>query len=173
MNRIRMNDWDVVIMSHSQFSKIPQNPDINIEIIEKELDNLEENLMEAKSRDISKKDLRNLEIARKNLRAKLNLLIERKKELSDTGVLNFDQLGIDHIIVDESHIFKNLTFQSRHARVAGIGNTEGSNIAMDLLTALRTIQRKKSSGEGGATFYSWDTLTKYYKVQAFLIYLLK
>lgn len=62
-------------------------------------------------------------------------------------------MGIDHIFVDECHIFKNLMFQTRHTRVAGIGNTQGSQRAMNLLFAIRDIQHR-TGRDLGATFLS-------------------
>lgn len=51
-------------------------------------------------------------------------------------------MGIDHIFIDESHQFKNLTFNTRHDRVAGLGNSEGSQKALNMLFAIRTIQER-------------------------------
>ena len=47
-------------------------------------------------------------------------------------VVDFKQMGIDHIFIDESHQFKNLTFNTRHDRVAGLGNSEGSQKALKI-----------------------------------------
>ncbi len=57
-------------------------------------------------------------------------------------VVDFKQMGIDHIFIDESHQFKNLTFNTRHDRVAGLGNSEGSQKALNMLFAIRTIQER-------------------------------
>ena len=51
-------------------------------------------------------------------------------------------MGIDHLFVDESHQFKNLMFNTRHDRVAGLGNSEGSQRALNMLFAIRTIQER-------------------------------
>ncbi len=64
--------------------------------------------------------------------------IEQKK---DAGI-NFKELGVDHLFVDEAHKFKNLTFTTRHDRVAGLGNMEGSQKALNMLFAVRTLQEK-------------------------------
>ena len=81
----------------------------------------------------------------KNWRMKIN---NRKDDAVD-----FHTMGIDHIFVDECHIFKNLMFQTRHNRVAGIGNTKGSQRAMNLLFAIRDIQLR-TGRDLGATFLS-------------------
>ena len=71
---------------------------------------------------------------------------------------DFRQMGIDHIFVDESHQFKNLTFNTRHDRVAGLGNSEGSQKALNLLFAIRTIQ-ERTGKDLGATFLSGTTIS--------------
>ncbi len=73
-------------------------------------------------------------------------------------VLDFKSMGIDHIFIDESHYFKNLTFNTRHDRVAGLGNSEGSNRALNLLYAIRTIQ-ECTGKDLGATFLSGTTIS--------------
>lgn len=65
---------------------------------------------------------------------------------------------IDHLLVDESHQFKNLMFTTRHDRVAGLGNPEGSQRALNMLFALRTIQ-ERSGKDLGATFLSGTTIS--------------
>ena len=67
-------------------------------------------------------------------------------------------MGIDHLYVDESHKFKNLTFTTRHDRVAGLGNPEGSQRALNMLFALRTIQQR-TGRDLGATFLSGTTIS--------------
>ncbi len=71
---------------------------------------------------------------------------------------DFKQMGIDHLFVDESHQFKNLTFNTRHDRVAGLGNSEGSQKALNLLFAIRTIQ-ERTGRDLGATFLSGTTIS--------------
>ena len=67
-------------------------------------------------------------------------------------------MGIDHLFVDESHQFKNLTFNTHHDRVAGLGNSEGSQKALNLLFAIRTIQ-ERTGRDLGATFLSGTTIS--------------
>ena len=71
--------------------------------------------------------------------------------------VDFQQMGIDHLFVDESHNFKNLMFNTRHSRVSGLGNTDGSKKAMNLLYAIRTIQQR-TGRDLGATFLSGTTI---------------
>jgi len=158
-NDIRNNDWDCVIMSHDQFGKIPQSPELQQRILQAELDTVEENLevLRSQGKDVSRAMLKGLEKRKFNLTAKLEKVEHAIKSRTD-DVADFRQMGIDHIFVDESHQFKNLTFNTRHDRVAGLGNSEGSQKALNLLFAIRTIQ-ERTGKDLGATFLSGTTIS--------------
>ena len=98
-----------------------------------------------------------LERRKENLEAKLEKLEQDIKDRTD-DVTDFRQMGIDHLFVDESHNFKNLMFNTRHARVSGLGNPEGSMKAMNMLFAIRTIQ-ERTGRDLGATFLSGTTIS--------------
>ena len=158
-NDIRNNDWDCIIMSHDQFGKIPQSPELQQRILQAELDTVEENLevLRSQGKDVSRAMLKGLEKRKFNLQAKLEKVEHAIKSRTD-DVVDFRQMGIDHIFVDESHQFKNLTFNTRHDRVAGLGNSEGSQKALNLLFAIRTIQ-ERTGKDLGATFLSGTTIS--------------
>ena len=158
-NDIKNNDWDCVIMSHDQFCKIPQSPELQQRILQEELDSVEENLevLRNQGKDVSRAMLRGLEKRKINLQAKLEKMEHAIKSRTD-DVVDFKQMGIDHLFVDESHQFKNLTFNTRHDRVAGLGNSEGSQKALNLLFAIRTIQ-ERTGRDLGATFLSGTTIS--------------
>ncbi len=158
-NNIKNNDWNCVIMSHDQFGKIPQPTDIQQEILQKELDSVEENLevLKAQGKEVSRGMLKGLEKRKINLLAKLEKVEHAIKTRTD-DVVDFKQMGIDHLYIDESHAFKNLTFNTRHDRVAGLGNSEGSQKALNMLFALRTIQ-ERTGKDLGATFLSGTTIS--------------
>ena len=158
-NNIKNNDWDCVIMSHDQFGKIPQPADIQQEILQKELDSVEENLdvLRTQGKEVSRAMLKGLEKRKINLLAKLEKVEHAIKTRTDE-VVDFKQMGIDHLFIDESHQFKNLTFNTRHDRVAGLGNSEGSQKALNMLFALRTIQ-ERTGKDLGATFLSGTTIS--------------
>ena len=158
-NDIKNNDWDCVIMSHDQFGKIPQSPELQQRILQAELDSVEENLevLRQQGKDVSRAMLRGLEKRKINLQAKLKKVEHAIKSRTD-DVVDFKQMGIDHLFVDESHQFKNLTFNTRHDRVAGLGNSEGSQKALNLLFAIRTIQ-ERTGRDLGATFLSGTTIS--------------
>ena len=158
-NDIRNNDWDCIIMSHDQFGKIPQSPELQQRILQEELDTVEENLevLRTQGKDVSRAMLRGLEKRKVNLQAKLEK-VEYAIKIRTDDVADFKQMGIDHLFIDESHQFKNLTFNTRHDRVAGLGNSEGSQKALNLLFAIRTIQ-ERTGRDLGATFLSGTTIS--------------
>lgn len=142
-HEIKNNNWDCIILTHDQFGKIPQSPEIQREIFQTELDNVEKDLHTLKDvgGEVSRRMLKGLEIRKNNLQAKLTSLLKEIEQKKDAGI-NFKDLGIDHLFVDESHKFKNLTFTTRHDRVAGLGNMLGSQKALNMLFAVRTLQEK-------------------------------
>ena len=156
---IRNNDWDAVILSHEQFGMIPQSPEIQQEILQAELDCVEENLevLKAQGRDVSRAMMKGCQKRKANLEAKLQKVAHALETRKDDAV-DFRLMGIDHLYVDESHKFKNLTFTTRHDRVAGLGNPEGSQRALNMLFALRTIQQR-TGRDLGATFLSGTTIS--------------
>lgn len=158
-NEIKNNSWDAVILTHGQFGKIPQSPEMQQQIFQAELDSVEENLevLRRQGKDTSKMMLRGLEKRKANLEVKLSVVADQIKNRTD-DVVDFKMMGIDHLFVDESHQFKNLTFTTRHDRVAGLGNAEGSQRALNMLFAIRTIQERRDK-DLGATFLSGTTIS--------------
>ena len=155
---IKNNNWDCIILTHEQFGKIPQSAEVQQQILRQEMDDIDENLVsyEKQGGHVDGWILRGLEKRKENLDAKLHELQETIDAQKDDTV-DFQQMGIDHLFVDESHNFKNLMFNTRHSRVSGLGNTDGSKKAMNLLYAIRTIQQR-TGRDLGATFLSGTTI---------------
>lgn len=154
-SKIKNNNWDCIILTHDQFAKIPQSSETMIEIFTEELADVERNLEvleQSTMRYRSGKMQEGLEKRKQNLTAKLKELRMKINDRKDDTV-DFHSMGIDHMFVDECHVFKNLMFQTRHTRVAGIGNTKGSQRALNLLFAIRDIQHR-TGRDLGATFLS-------------------
>ena len=159
MREMQNNDWDAIILSHEQFGMIPQSSEVQKRILQEELDSVEENLevLSRQGTEVSNGMLKGVEKRKTNLEAKIKELtfdIENKND----NVVDFRQMGVDHLLVDESHRFKNLMFTTRHDRVAGLGNSEGSQRALNMLFALRTIQ-ERTGKDLGATFLSGTTIS--------------
>jgi len=158
-NEMKNNNWDAIILTHEQFGMIPQSPEIQQRILQTELDSVEENLevLRSQGKEISRAMEKGLVKRQLNLEAKLsNIAYQIENRKDDT--VDFRLMGIDHLYVDESHRFKNLTFTTRHDRVAGLGNAEGSQRALNMLFALRTIQ-DRTGKDLGATFLSGTTIS--------------
>ncbi|MBQ7527600.1 MAG: N-6 DNA methylase, partial [Bacteroidaceae bacterium] len=158
-NNAKNNDYDCIIMSHDQFGRIPQSEVIQEEIMLDELRQMEDSLNAMDDNGgISRKMRKGLERRKATMQAKLQELRKKMRDHKDTDFIDFGMLGIDHIFVDESHQYKNLGFSTRHDRVAGLGNSEGSQRAFNLMLAIRTIQRR-TGRDLGATFLSGTTVT--------------
>ena len=158
-NDIKNNDWDCIILTHEQFGMIPQALEIQEAILQKEMDSVEENLevLRKQGKDISVAMLKGLEKRKQTLDAKLKEIRDSIAERKDDAV-DFKMMGIDHLFVDESHQYKNLMFNTRHDRVSGLGNPDGSQRALNMLFAIRTIQ-ERSGKDLGATFLSGTTIS--------------
>lgn len=158
-SEIKNNDWDCIILTHDQFGKIPQSIEVQKEILQAELDSVEENLwvLSKQGEDVSRGMVKGMYKRKENLEVKLKEIQQSIEDRKD-DFIDFKMMGIDHLFVDESHKFKNLMFNTRHDRVAGLGNSQGSQRALDLLFAIRTIQQRTGK-DLGATFLSGTTIS--------------
>ena len=156
---IKNNDWDCVILTHDQFKMIPQSYEMQQKILQQELDDVEENLwaVTQEGNDVSRGMIKGMQKRKQNLEVKLKTLEHDINNRTD-DIVDFKMMGIDHLLVDESHKYKNLMFNTRHDRVAGLGNPQGSQKAMNLLFAIRTIQ-ERTGKDLGATFLSGTTIS--------------
>jgi len=164
---------DVVLMSHDTFKFIPQSPEIIKDVIKEELDNLEKDLsvIYENKYDINKRVLKGLELRKENLSVHLQD-VYHQIEKGKNELLNFDQMGFEHIMVDESHKFKNLMYTTRHSRVAGLNTSKGSERSKNLYVAIKTLQKKKGR-DFQATFLSGtpisNSITEVYVLFKYLI----
>lgn len=171
-NQIRNNDWDCIIMTHDQFGKIPSAARTDMMLMQEELDSLNDALndIEDKCAWEVRRMLYGMQRRKENLRNKISdMQFELQKKRDE--VMDFSDMGIDHIFVDESHYFKNLRFTTKSTRTAGIGNPVGSQRAWNLLTAIRDIQGRKGT-DLCATFLSGtivsNSLTELYVIFKYL-----
>jgi N12 class adenine-specific DNA methylase len=118
---IKNNNWDAIILTHDQFQKIPQSPEMQQRILQEELDSVEENLevLKNKGTNVSNAMLKGLLKRHSNLEVKIKNIAYQIEQRTDE-IIDFKKMGIDHLFVDESHKFKNLMFNTRHDRVAGL-----------------------------------------------------
>ncbi|MNV09217.1 hypothetical protein D3C71_997060 [compost metagenome] len=171
-NEIKNNDWDCIILTHEQFSKIEQAPEIMQQVLAQELANVTADLltMQELNGSSSKGEIKGLEIRKQNLYARIKEVEYKISERNDNDI-NFRSMHIDHIFVDESHKFKNLTFTTRHSRVAGLGNQAGSQRALNMLYAVRDLQQRFNA-DLCVTFLSGtpisNSLTELYLINKYL-----
>lgn len=154
--QILEGNHQVILMSHDLFKFIPQSLSIQKKILKNELENLEKDLASTNNNTlygINKRSLKGLEIRKENLQAELNSIYHKINTVQDNKTLDFEAMNIDHIMVDESHYFKNLMYTTRHNRVAGLNTSKGSDKSKNLLTAIRTLQ-EKFNGDYQASFFS-------------------
>ncbi len=145
MSRIATGNWDAVIVTHSGFEKIPLSRATQEEFIQSELRELALAIAQQRNESDSR-IVKMLERAKKKLEFKLkDLMADERKD--DT--LTFEELGVDRLIVDEAHAFKNLFYVSKMTRIAGLPQT-ASQRAFDMFLKVLHVQRM--NGGGGVVF---------------------
>lgn len=141
MARIQNGEYDLVILPHSQLKYLPVSPDALISYTDRAINNLRLALENAKAGK-KKSTVSAIEARIEALKERLKKLIEEmKKNQDDTGVY-FDTMGIDALVIDEAHEFKNVPFTSI-LKTKGLGNPEGSTQAFDLMTKVRILRNNK------------------------------
>jgi N12 class adenine-specific DNA methylase len=165
MSRIATGNYDAVIVSHSGFEKLPVSDETFTRFVDKQKDQLEEAIREAKAENgDSRRIVKDLEKAKKRLEAKLKERADRERK---DDAVTWEQLGIDRLFVDEADLFKNLGFVSKMNRIAGLPNTE-SNRALDMYLKTRYL-----ADHGGATVFATgtpvsNTMAEMYTLQRYL-----
>ena len=108
--RIATGDYDAVIIGHSQFEKIPISIERQRAVLQQQLDDIIEGIADIKRNRGDRFSVKQLEKQRENMEARYELLLAGTGK-KDTSV-DFADLGVDALFVDESHEFKNLAFQT-------------------------------------------------------------
>lgn len=144
--QIKTEDWDGIVMSHSQFERLPLSPETAASFIEEQLDEVEQAITEAKEGKVDKRTLGTIENQKKKLEENLDAVM--KTDPRDIGV-PFEQLGIDQIFVDEADMFKNLHYTTSMDRVNGLPNSN-ANRSMDMYAKTRWLTN--ANGGRGVVF---------------------
>lgn len=113
--KIITGEYDAIVMAHSSFEKMPMSKEIEEQHINNQINELQIAQKDIKNRSTVKQ----LEGAKKRLEKRLKTLLEAKTK---DNVINFEETGIDYLIVDEAHLFKNLMIQTKLNDVAGVTN---------------------------------------------------
>ncbi len=127
--RIATNNYDAIIIGHTQFEKIPLSAEAQANILQEQLDDIMTGLRIASEEKMERITVKGLESQRKKIEKKLAELESRS--IKD-DVITFEELGVDQIFVDEAHYFKNLYIQTKMSNVAGVGGGTESGRASDL-----------------------------------------
>ena len=155
---ISLNDYDCVILSHEQYCMLPHTEEAERAVIDEQmwqLDNMIEYLYGTNdTSQMTKKQIKALEKRRENLKARLEKRLDRAVDRE----FCFENLGVDYLFVDESHQFKALPYVTSYQKVSGLGDPQGSNRAVALLTGIRHLQ-KMHQGDKGTVFLSGTTIT--------------
>ncbi len=167
-SRIATGDYDAVIIGHSQFEKIPMSIERQREQLERQLDDIERGIDDVQASKGEQFTVKQLMKTRKGIKAKLDKLNDTKRK--DT-VIDFEQLGIDRLFVDESHFYKNLYLYTKMRNVGGIAQTEAQK-SSDLFMKCRYLD--EITGNRGTIFATGtpisNSMVELYSVQRYLQY---
>lgn len=167
--RIATGDWDAVIVAHSSFKKIDMPRDMQREILEAHIDAVINAIEESKKDKSNRATVKQLEKQREKMEERYKALLAMTGE-KDRAV-DFADLGVDALFVDESHEFKNLAFQTA-MNVSGLGNITGSAKALDLFIKCRYLQLKNNGR--GVYFMTGtpisNTIAEVYTLQRYMQY---
>lgn len=119
--RIATSDIDAVIIGHSQFERIPLSIERQQRTIRSQIEELVQGITEEKARNGNKFTIKQLEKTKKSLLVRLEKLNDQSKK---DQVINFEELGIDRLFVDEADGYKNLYLYTKMRNLAGIAQTE-------------------------------------------------
>ncbi len=167
-SRIATGDYDAVIIGHSQFEKIPMSIERQREQLEQQLDDIERGIDDVQASKGEQFTVKQLMKTRKGIKAKLDKLNDTKRK--DT-VIDFEQLGIDRLFIDESHFYKNLYLYTKMRNVGGIAQTEAQK-SSDLFMKCRYLD--EITGNRGTIFATGtpisNSMVELYSVQRYLQY---
>lgn len=166
--RIATGDYDAVIIGHSQFEKIPMSIERQRAILEQQLEEITEGIAELKRNRGENFSIKQLEKSKKSIRQKLDKLNDQTKK---DDVVNFEELGVDRLFVDESHYYKNLYLYTKMRNVGGIAQTEAQK-SSDLFMKCRYLD--EITGGRGTVFATGtpisNSMVELYTIQRYLQY---
>ncbi len=166
--RIATGAYDAVIIGHSQFEKIPISEERQREQLMRQLDDIERGIDDVQASRGEQFTVKQLMKTRKAIKAKLDKLNDTKRKDS---VINFEELGIDRLFIDESHFYKNLYLFTKMRNVGGIAQTEAQK-SSDLFMKCRYLD--EITGNRGVVFATGtpvsNSMVEMYSVQRYLQY---
>ena len=171
ISRIATQNWDAVIIGASSFEKIKLSAGREAAMRQRSIDELEDRLLALRASGVSANDfsIRNITKLVNNQAARLRKLEQSNRKGMD-DVITFEELGVDKLVVDEAHEFKNLEVVTRHARVAGVGTTDHVQKTWDLY--MKTQYINEITGNKGLIFATGtpisNAMTEIYTMQRYL-----
>ena len=166
--RIATGDYDAVIIGHSQFEKIPMSLERQFNMLQEQLDDIERGIDDIQKSHGEQFTVKQLMKTRKSIQAKLDRLNDTKRKDS---VINFEELGVDRLFIDESHFYKNLYLYTKMRNVGGIAQTEAQK-SSDLFMKCRYLD--EITGNRGTIFATGtpvsNSMVELYSVQRYLQY---
>lgn len=167
-SRIATGDFDAVIIGHSQFEKIPMSIERQRQLIENQIFDILTGIDEAKRSKAENFTIKQMEKTRKALESKLEKLNSQERK---DDVINFEQLGVDKLFVDEAHNYKNLFLYTKMHNVGGISQTDAQK-SSDLYMKCRYLD--EITGGKGIVFATGtpvsNSMVELYTMQRYLQY---
>lgn len=165
--RIAMGNYDAIIIGHSQFERIPISEERQEAMLRKQIDDLEMAIQSARyEQDGGRYTVKQIEKTRKTLQTRLEKLNQKEKK---DQVVTFEELGVDHLYVDEAHSYKNAFLYTKMRNVAGIAQNEAQKSA-DMFNKCQYLD--EITGGKGITFATGtpisNSMTELYVMQRYL-----
>ncbi|WP_270245957.1 DEAD/DEAH box helicase family protein [Coprococcus sp. AM11-30B] len=165
--RIAMGNYDAIIIGHSQFERIPISDERQKAMLRKQIDDLEMAIQSARyEQDGGRYTVKQIEKTRKTLQTRLEKLNQKEKK---DQVVTFEELGVDHLYVDEAHSYKNAFLYTKMRNVAGIAQNEAQKSA-DMFNKCQYLD--EITGGKGITFATGtpisNSMTELYVMQRYL-----
>ena len=166
ISRIATGDYDCIIMSHSQFEKIPISAERKERMLQAQIDEIAYAIDDMKSQNGEQWTIKQMESQRKKLQEQMEALSDESRK---DDLITFEELGIDSIMVDEAHAFKNLAIFSKMNNVSGISSS-GAKKATDMQLKCQYIS--EINGNRGIVFATGtpisNTMCEMYVMQLYL-----
>nr|WP_278422976.1 PLxRFG domain-containing protein [Brucella anthropi]DAM62828.1 MAG TPA: Type I restriction enzyme [Caudoviricetes sp.] len=168
--RVAAGDYDAVIIAHSSFGLIGVDPVFERDFLQMQVNDIEESISTLEQAEgKSSRSVKQMAKQRETLQTRMKKLLDAGGK--DTG-MTFEEMGIDALVVDEAHEFKNLGFATSMTRVAGLGNKAGSKKAADLFMKLQSVMKR--TGGRNVVFLTGtpisNTMAELYTMQRYLSY---
>ena len=164
--KIATGDYDAVIMGHSQFERLPVSWERRERLLHDQIAEIEEGIEELRANSTERVSIKQLERAKKSLRARLEKLADTRRK---DDVVTFEQLGVDRLFVDEAHAYKNLFFFTKMRNVAGLSTSDAQK-SSDMLLKCRYLD--EITGGRGVVFATGtpvsNSMTELYSMQRYL-----